>query len=732
MARPISVPKAKDVYYFTAILNNFQHGTLKQLSCTTEKPGPDHPERVREVYQLTSDTGKVYVLRCFTLFRHDSSAIKEIYDTYESTRKFPTCPVHRTKKHVAEGLRVEQTLSFDAEERDKVRIESLFEYAGEDLLAAALSDSMLISVALQAAEIAETGRTAVCPEALLFRDGILKLSDLSVGHRLVVPPAHLPPPQSEREQEFPACEVYSWGMTFYQLATRKTREQVAAVFELGRSSPESYGKLIDSAKDLRWSSVLSSLVSAGFWSLVISSLSYAPTKRPTLTEIRARLWDLLTSLPGAEPKSAVPLLSPMCQCGKARCTVKLDCGHLTCTKCASELPIKFWDAVHPPGEFRLVLCPSCRSPQKVVAVDLSCGCKSADGVVEASYDSKQGRIVGPACKAHGKSISQDEALAIWSEVTLELFWTYIGPAQVRKAVSAIRVDRMVTSLGLDRNVIGDSGVRLLAEAIKANGAVRKLSLRMNNINAAGAKTLSDFLKESRTLTSLDIGANSLGEAGAKAIAETFKPNKTLTALILRENGLAAAGARWVALGLRDNSSLRALDLGYNDIGEVGAQSISEMLAHNKTLQILGLEGNELGKQGAKHVSEGLQLNAGLLVLDLSENSVGEEGAGHIALALRTNSVLRVLDLEENQIRPAGTRMIAQALTANCALTTLSLAGNKAGMEGAKWLAEALRVNKTLTTVNAWYDLDEQDWPLQIELALKRNRGLAACGRGGAG
>jgi Ran GTPase-activating protein (RanGAP) involved in mRNA processing and transport len=101
---------------------------------------------------------------------------------------------------------------------------------------------------------------------------------------------------------------------------------------------------------------------------------------------------------------------------------------------------------------------------------------------------------------------------------------------------------------------GDADVVELCEVLPRFAAVRTLDLSSNKIGPEGASALGEALKVNTVLTFLGLWLNNIGDEGAEAIAEALKVNATLTKLNLEGNyNMGDAGKRAVRNAVKDRS-----------------------------------------------------------------------------------------------------------------------------------------------------------------------------------
>ncbi|KAF9944968.1 hypothetical protein BGZ70_004169, partial [Mortierella alpina] len=136
---------------------------------------------------------------------------------------------------------------------------------------------------------------------------------------------------------------------------------------------------------------------------------------------------------------------------------------------------------------------------------------------------------------------------------LDIFRTALKSSRVsivRALAEALKINKTLTNLDLQRNSIAYKGGQSLAEALKVNKTLRNLILAVNAIGDGGGQVLAKALKINKTLTNLNLAVNSIGHSGGQALAESLKVNNTLAKLDLTNNSIRCQGAQALAEALK--------------------------------------------------------------------------------------------------------------------------------------------------------------------------------------
>jgi hypothetical protein len=205
----------------------------------------------------------------------------------------------------------------------------------------------------------------------------------------------------------------------------------------------------------------------------------------------------------------------------------------------------------------------------------------------------------------------------------------------------------IQSLRLEWNhAIGDAGSSSIGKALRGNRALRVLGLERCGVGDAGVTQLAAAL----SVAGEDACATTVaGSAAARACA-TATAQPLLEELYLEGNDVGADGARALGAALR-TSRLKRLGLALNPIGPEGGRHLAAALKSTQTtLEFLDLSNCQIGDGGAIAIGAALRGNTALRELRLYGNGIGRAGAAALADAVRINPVaLRVLNLRLNEL-----------------------------------------------------------------------------------
>jgi len=300
----------------------------------------------------------------------------------------------------------------------------------------------------------------------------------------------------------------------------------------------------------------------------------------------------------------------------------------------------------------------------------------------------------------------------------------IREKQSEKVAEALKYNRRLKELHINRSGIGDGGVLFLCEALKVNQTLTELSLRNNSIRCLGASYLSEALQANKTLVSLDLGGNFVGDEGIHHISSALKENVCLSSLSLRSNHIGNLGAGYLARALELNSGLEVLDMRSNNIYNLGTMTLIESLKSNSSLRELKLDQNPFDCVGISLLSDCLSVNKSLTKMSLVSCAIGESGAIHISDALAADSRLRSLNIACTNLGDIGVGRIGEGLKLNSSLEKLILDGNRVADVGIVQLASALSCNGSLTELSLSHNKIGHEGAKHIALALEKNANLA--------
>jgi len=141
----------------------------------------------------------------------------------------------------------------------------------------------------------------------------------------------------------------------------------------------------------------------------------------------------------------------------------------------------------------------------------------------------------------------------------------------------LTINKQITSLWLDNNLIRDKGAKALGDALKSNTIMQYLNISSNQITFEGARYIFNGVKVNRSLRVLEFANNNLAsdDPNQKELFVAFQFNKTITSINLSDDKLGTPSLIGIFEGIAHNRepSLQHLDVSGNLIGN----AVSEYL-----------------------------------------------------------------------------------------------------------------------------------------------------------
>lgn len=153
----------------------------------------------------------------------------------------------------------------------------------------------------------------------------------------------------------------------------------------------------------------------------------------------------------------------------------------------------------------------------------------------------------------------------------------------------VGMNKTVTSLILDFNVLGSEGASALCKGIATNSTIAVLSLKHCNIDSTGGEPISAMLAFKRlALTTLDLSGNNFVGFGLIQLCKGLQKNASLTTFRLADNNIRQTDEDVAALKafgqvLLTHSKLCEIDLDYNHIGNKGGKILLPGVRENKQI-----------------------------------------------------------------------------------------------------------------------------------------------------
>ena len=285
----MEIAKEKHIYR-TSVLAPYEGCSMFLL----QKEGPANKERY--VYRVEKDYVTV-VFKRTTCSKADEKAVKQIREEYDLSKK----------AYEAAGDGVVKPISCEEAEDTKLQtfcFEAVYEYGGENLLTALENSDakeimdVMEDVAQIMAKIETKGifHSDIKPQNIVISNDVVKLLDFGVamsfdqktrlfstknlkGGTLI----YLPPEVLEKEKGKPAAvDVYSWGITLYQLLTRRTCDLLENDMDIRTANYKAFLKNVMSLKIERDPD---EAIKKKVANILPKVLDFDPKKRPNFPEI---------------------------------------------------------------------------------------------------------------------------------------------------------------------------------------------------------------------------------------------------------------------------------------------------------------------------------------------------------------------------------------------------------------------------------------------------------------
>uniref|UniRef100_G1SPL2 NLR family pyrin domain containing 5 n=1 Tax=Oryctolagus cuniculus TaxID=9986 RepID=G1SPL2_RABIT len=181
---------------------------------------------------------------------------------------------------------------------------------------------------------------------------------------------------------------------------------------------------------------------------------------------------------------------------------------------------------------------------------------------------------------------------------------------------ALKDNRRLTHLSLNKNPLGDSGVKLLYEVMREPSChLQDLEVADCRLTAACCGSLSHVIVRSKHLKSLDLAGNALGDTGMAALCEGLKQRTSvLQRLGLEACGLTSDCCGALLLALSHNQHLTSLNLVRNNFSPNTVKKLCSAFARpTSNLRIIGLWKEQYPAQTQRLLEELQRLRPGLVV-----------------------------------------------------------------------------------------------------------------------
>ena len=287
----------KENWYRTNILDIYRGGTIIELQNTA------CAGRTRTVYKIQKDS-TIVIFKSMSCYSSDSNFIHQANKEYRLSMK-----ASEITNEVAKPL---DFAEITVEELSKHFIEIVYEYAGDDLLSmlGKLEQRVVIDLMGRFAGIMATleanhiFHSDLKPDNVAILNDHIKLLDFGVSMKfnsttdivhtkaLIGGTLHYLPPEVIRAAKGHPnkIDVFSWGMSFYQMITGRDGTDMNNDFNLRTSNqPQGHEEFLENIKKIKINGDGNRKLTKKVVNILLSSLDYDFEKRPSFTQIENEL-----------------------------------------------------------------------------------------------------------------------------------------------------------------------------------------------------------------------------------------------------------------------------------------------------------------------------------------------------------------------------------------------------------------------------------------------------------
>jgi len=322
-------------------------------------------------------------------------------------------------------------------------------------------------------------------------------------------------------------DVYSWGMSFYQILSKKSLKDIEKENIIHKQSSETYKGFMKLISDLAIQNKQNSIYKTYFEPLLPMTLEFNNSKRATILSIRDHSYhnkgiiskneakeksknrEMQAAIQKLDEKNAETNRGTCHACMKDKNAIlkaTMECGHKVCENCAKEL-IKKMTTEPTKGIFQFH-CFICKEKKIVKEIYLKCKCNGDIERIKQENKSKiisfsKDRIVTAYC-LKGHELSEEETFMIFGTLKLVM------------ANEKITKDTVIP----------------LANALEKMHLIEHIDLRQNQIEFVGLESLTGVLGTKTTLSELHLDWNPLGPDGGRALRGLFETSSSLKILTI--------------------------------------------------------------------------------------------------------------------------------------------------------------------------------------------------------
>eukprot|EP00826_Nyctotherus_ovalis_P022083 TRINITY_DN17232_c0_g1_i3.p1 TRINITY_DN17232_c0_g1~~TRINITY_DN17232_c0_g1_i3.p1 ORF type:complete len:418 (-),score=71.41 TRINITY_DN17232_c0_g1_i3:760-2013(-) len=278
MIGDFKVRDGKGTAYFTNILDPYSSATLHE-AYSNETTG-------EIVYRITC-TSVQHFLRVASY----PLAISEYADKAKKMFDHDVRVAEETKA----TLKPIDFQIFRNKSLNEMHVEILYEACGKSVMEVARKADayQILDIAKESSNALVKANEAKCrikamPENMISENGKIKLIDFNVSPNASV----YAPPELQEKLELPSAEkidVYYWGMTMYQLMTRKSVGELGKESKMYKTVNGKYNAFLENVKAISLVNDTNKKISNALISILLEVLSGNPEKRPGYKEIQRRV-----------------------------------------------------------------------------------------------------------------------------------------------------------------------------------------------------------------------------------------------------------------------------------------------------------------------------------------------------------------------------------------------------------------------------------------------------------
>eukprot|EP01022_Parablepharisma_sp_SALTPOND_P015208 TRINITY_DN2129_c0_g1_i1.p1 TRINITY_DN2129_c0_g1~~TRINITY_DN2129_c0_g1_i1.p1 ORF type:complete len:651 (-),score=91.39 TRINITY_DN2129_c0_g1_i1:7339-9222(-) len=336
--------------------------------------------------------------------------------------------------------------------------------------------------------------------------------------------------KAEKKEMLASFDVYSWGITFYQLLTKKTTKELEKENVLYKQTADSYKGFTKLLNELSAAHKSNAIFHTYFDPLLKMSLEFSPTKRATIFTLRDHSYHnkgVVAKKEGSSKKkkelsaevlakmeSTTPEVHKgMCHaCMKSKNAIlkgNMQCGHNICENCIKDMINKIVIEKAETGfEF---YCYVCKEKQKVKEIYLKCKCpcdiekmRNENKKKVMSFAKEKGKICTALCSKNHE-LTEEEAFVIFGNLKLSLRNEKVTKEAAVTLSNAMEKMHLIETVDLRQNQIEYIGLEALTGVLGAKSALTELHLDWNPIGSDGGKAIKGLLETTTSLKELTMG-----------------------------------------------------------------------------------------------------------------------------------------------------------------------------------------------------------------------------------